>query len=95
VEIEVLVHQPYVETLRWMFDDQAVVGEQVEDGRTRVRLRGRHVDVLAAQVAGFGRDVEVTGPPEAKRHLAALADDLHELYGEHAAPGATGATQTL
>ncbi len=80
VELDLLVREPHIETLRWMFDDQAVVGDTAADGRTRVRVRGRRVDVLAAQVAGFGRDVEVVDPPAARRFLAALAGQLREIY---------------
>jgi uncharacterized protein (TIGR03083 family) len=79
-ELELLVREPHVQTLRWMFDDQAIVEEVASDGRTRVRIRGRHVDVLAAQVAGFGRDVEVVDPPEARKFLASLAGELREVY---------------
>lgn len=84
VELEVLVREPHVQTLRWIFDDQAIVGDTTADGRTKVVVRGQHVGGLAAQVAGFGRDVEVVGPPEAKQMLASLAGELRELYGDHA-----------
>jgi predicted DNA-binding transcriptional regulator YafY len=77
-----LVREPHVQTLRWMFDEQAIVGEATADGRMQVRIRGRDVEVLAAQVAGFGRDVEVVDPPEARRFLASLAGELREVYGE-------------
>jgi predicted DNA-binding transcriptional regulator YafY len=89
-ELELLVRGPHVQTLRWMFDDQAFEGSAEADGRVRVRVRGRHVDVLAAQVAGFGRDVEVVAPPEARRFLASLAVELHEVYGGRADAGRTG-----
>ncbi len=69
VGLDLLVREPHVQTLRWMFDDQAIVGEATADGRMQVRIRGRDVEVLAAQVAGFGRDVEVVDPPEARRFL--------------------------
>jgi predicted DNA-binding transcriptional regulator YafY len=86
VELEVLVRDPHVQTLRWMFDDQAIVGDTAPDGRTAMRIRGQHVDVLAAQVAGFGRDVEVVGPEEARRFLASLAGELREVYEERPPP---------
>jgi predicted DNA-binding transcriptional regulator YafY len=86
VEVELLVREPHVQTLRWMFDDQAIVGDARNDGRVEVRIRGQRVDLLAAQVAGFGRDVEVVDPPEARRFLSSLADELRELY-EHDGDG--------
>jgi predicted DNA-binding transcriptional regulator YafY len=84
VELALLVREPHVQTLRWMFDDQAIVGDPTVDGRIRVRVRGQRVDVLAAQVAGFGRDVEVVDPPAARKFLAALAGELREIYDEDA-----------
>jgi hypothetical protein len=55
-----------------------------------VRIRGRHVEGLTAQIAGFGRDVEVVGPPEARRFLAGLADELRDVYEEDAKTASVG-----
>jgi predicted DNA-binding transcriptional regulator YafY len=51
------------------------------DGRVEVELAGPSVRVVAAEVAGLGRRLEVTDPPEARAVLAALAADLTDLYG--------------
>ena len=84
VELECLVHDEHVPVLRWMFDRHAVVGSQEPDGRFRVRLGGQRLDVLAAQVAGFGADVEVVGPPAARAELADIGEQLRSLYGRPA-----------
>ncbi len=79
-EIIVLAEPDLVDVLRWMFDRQAEVGAAEPDGRLRISIRGRHVEMLAAQVAGFGRRVEVVAPAEARRHLATLARELSSTY---------------
>ncbi len=85
VELDCVVRDRCLEVLRWMFDRQLDVGERTPDGRVRVRVGGQRLEVLASQVAGFGRDVEVVGPPAARSHLAELADELRDLYAPSAA----------
>jgi predicted DNA-binding transcriptional regulator YafY len=51
------------------------------DGRIEVELAGPSVRVVAAEVAGLGRRLELVDPPEARAVLAALADELAEVYG--------------
>jgi predicted DNA-binding transcriptional regulator YafY len=80
VDLEILVREPFVQIIRWMFDRQATIGDQEPDGRIRVRLGGQRLEIMASQVAGFGRDVEVVGPPAARTYLAELGTELHELY---------------
>jgi predicted DNA-binding transcriptional regulator YafY len=65
----------------------------------RVSVRedaGNHVEIeirswsarsLAAELAGFGRWVEVLHPAEVRRELARIGDELRERYGERT-PGA-------
>jgi len=84
VALDCLVREHCVEVLRWMFDRQASVGDRTDDGRVRVRLAGQRLEVLAAQVAGFGRDVEVLDPPAARDRLAELGDELRYLYEQPA-----------
>ena len=78
------------EMLRWMFEGQVEVSPPRDDGRVPVVVKGQHVERLAAQLAGFGRRVEVVGPPEAREHLARIARELSGIYGAGAAtrPGA-------
>lgn len=60
------------------------IGERGPDGRVEVEADGPGVDVLAAQLAGFGRQVEIVAPREARERLARLAGELAELYGPRA-----------
>jgi predicted DNA-binding transcriptional regulator YafY len=70
-----------VEMLRWMFERQVEVGTPGEDGRVPVVVKGHDVEVLAAQLAGFGRRIEVVGPPEARERLGRIARELVGVYG--------------
>jgi predicted DNA-binding transcriptional regulator YafY len=79
--VEALVDPDLVEMLRWMFERQVESGTAHPDGRVPVTIRGPRIEMLAAQLAGFGRQVEVTGPPEARDHLRRLTAELAELYG--------------
>ena len=78
--VEALADPDLVEMLRWMFERQVEVGRAHPDGRVPLTIRGRHIEMLAAQLAGFGRQVEVTGPPEARALLVRLSRELAELY---------------
>jgi predicted DNA-binding transcriptional regulator YafY len=78
--IVALVDPPHVDTVRWMFGHQATTEGEEVDGRIKVRIRGQHADLLATQLAGFGRRVEVVDPPEVRDQLAALGTELHALY---------------
>lgn len=80
VSIDALADPELVEVLRWMFDRQLHSGEPQPDGRVAVTISGPRLEVLAAQIAGFGRGVEVVGPPEARAHLARIAAELTSIY---------------
>jgi predicted DNA-binding transcriptional regulator YafY len=54
---------------------------EAPDGRVEVELAGPSVRVVAAEVAGLGRRLELVDPPEARTVLAALAAELADLYG--------------
>lgn len=56
-------------------------GPGADDGYVRAEAVGPSVDVLVAQLAGFGDRVEILEPPEARRAMAALAARLAALYG--------------
>jgi hypothetical protein len=45
-----------------------------------VRIGGHHVEQIAAQVAGFGARVEVTGPAEARDYLRRVGEELAATY---------------
>jgi predicted DNA-binding transcriptional regulator YafY len=83
-ELRCLVTHDYLEVLRWMFGRQLTIGDAADDGRVHVTVAGHRLEVLASQVAGFGRDVEVLGPEPARRHLARLGTQLQRVYATEA-----------
>ncbi|HET6810986.1 MAG TPA: WYL domain-containing protein [Acidimicrobiales bacterium] len=88
--VSALADADTVEMLRWMFEGQVEVGPLRDDGRVPVVVKGRHIGGLAAQLAGFGRRIEVVGPPEAREHLARIARELSGIYSAAAPSGRKG-----
>ena len=82
VHVEAVVAPEVVHVLRWMFDRQVAVGAAGPDGRIPVTVGGHSVEIIAAQLAGFGARVEVTAPPAALARLAALGHELRATYGQ-------------
>ncbi|MDQ1694972.1 MAG: hypothetical protein QOJ03_325 [Frankiaceae bacterium] len=84
--VEAFVELDILPILRWIFDRQLVeTSPQPLDcprGRVAVTIGGHHVEQVAGQLAGFGNQIEVTGPPEARVHLARLGDELVSTYGD-------------
>jgi predicted DNA-binding transcriptional regulator YafY len=72
--------------LRGWLGARLTVEEARPDGRVEVEVGGPSVPVLVAQLAGFGRQLEVTAPPEARPMLVALAEDLSRIYGPAGPP---------
>jgi predicted DNA-binding transcriptional regulator YafY len=81
VRVRALADRGSLPRLRVRFGTRLTVGEADPDGRLQVELAGPAVEFLAAEVAGFGRSVEVLDPPEARARLAGLARELAEVYG--------------
>ena len=75
-----LVDPDRVWILRAALGNRLVAGEVREDGRIEVVLRGHGVPALAAEIAGFGRVVEVLEPPELRDRLAEVGAELLERY---------------
>ena len=80
--IEARADPDVVHILHWMFDRQLQVGEPNPDGRVAVSIGCQSVERCAAEIAGLGARLEVTGPPEARSHLARLAEDLAAIYAQ-------------
>src|ERR1700722_15310899 len=76
VHVEGFAAPEIVHVLRWMFDRQVEVGAAGPDGRIPVSVGGHSVEIIAAQLAGFGTRVEVTAPPAAVARLAAIGHEL-------------------
>jgi predicted DNA-binding transcriptional regulator YafY len=68
--------------LRILVGRRLQVRETNPHGRVEVQIAGHSVEMLVAQLAGFGRQLQITGPPEALMRLAEVAEDLRRLYGE-------------
>ncbi len=66
---------------RWTFGNRLRIGPSQPDGRVEVEVRGYSIRSIAAEIAGFGSDVEVLDPPELRHDLAQLAADLFATYG--------------
>ena len=79
-QITALVDPAHVDILRWLFGHQATTEGKAPDGRIRVSIRGQDASILAVQIAGFGRRVEVIDPPEVRDELGALGIELQSLY---------------
>jgi predicted DNA-binding transcriptional regulator YafY len=82
VVADTLVDPRIVAPLRWSFATRARVGPPAADGRIAVELRGRSVDDLAGEVAGWGGAVEVLTPEPLRARLATIARDLGTLYAD-------------
>ncbi len=80
VRARALVSSDHVGILRMMFGTRMRIGPPVADGRIEVELGGHSEHVLAAEVAGFGRDVEIVEPASIRDELASIAKELVELY---------------
>ena len=65
-EVSVLAQPDVIDVLRWIFERRAVIEEVQADGRALLRIGGHRTDMIVAQLAGFGRHVEVVGPAEAR-----------------------------
>ena len=83
--VEALVDLDILPILRWLFEGQLTEADpQPTDcprGWLAITIGGHHVDQVAGQLAGFGARVVVTGPPEARAHLARLGHELAATYG--------------
>ncbi|GGU13321.1 helix-turn-helix transcriptional regulator [Streptomyces lateritius] len=70
--------------LHELLGERLRTGRELSDGRRHFEADGPSLDLLAAQLAGFGARVEVLGPPEARARMARLG---HELTAAHAGSG--------
>jgi predicted DNA-binding transcriptional regulator YafY len=78
--VEATVEPEIVHVMRWMFDRQIDVGIPRPDGRVPVTVGGRNIEIIAAQLAGFGANVELTAPTNAREHLARIGNELCASY---------------
>ncbi|MDA8392870.1 MAG: WYL domain-containing protein [Actinomycetota bacterium] len=75
-----LVSPGALDLCRWMLGTNLSVGQSAADGRVTIEIDGPTPRAIACQVAGLGRDVEVTSPPEVRRELSRIASELRSTY---------------
>jgi predicted DNA-binding transcriptional regulator YafY len=68
-------------------DDLRVTGS-AGDGRVELEIGGLGPQHVADELAGWGRLLEVVGPPSVREHLARIGRELVALYDEEADAGA-------
>jgi predicted DNA-binding transcriptional regulator YafY len=57
------------------------VGPPLPDGRVPVTIGGQNVEIIDAQMAGFGARVEILAPTEARHYLARIGREISDAYG--------------
>lgn len=75
----VLVPADALRGLCGQFGRDAEVGERMADGRYEVGLRGSSHDMLARELAGWGRILEVVEPAVVRARLIAIGEELVSL----------------
>ena len=88
--VEAIVDADCLMALRWMFDRQLTIiadpredregGEEDSEARVTVRLGGQSVERIATQIAGFGAQITVLAPEEARTKLAEIGKELTAAY---------------
>ena len=73
--------QDALPVLQRLFGGRLNIGRLLADGMREIEAAGPSVEVLAAQLAGLGAQVEVVGPPQAREYLARLGRELMTRYG--------------
>jgi predicted DNA-binding transcriptional regulator YafY len=73
------------ETLPWLrslFPREVSVAHRLDDGRIEVEVSAALAEMIAQQVAGWGRDLEVMEPPEVRAQLARIGTELVAQHGQ-------------
>lgn len=66
--------------LRAQFGDDLTGALPVDDGWYEVTILGSSAEILANELAGWGRDIEVVKPATVRRRLARIGSELVERY---------------
>ena len=78
--VRALVQQRVMSWVRYVLGTRLRIGMAIDDGRVEVEIRSPNEYSVAAELAGFGRTVEVLGPPAVRERLAEVAAELADLY---------------
>jgi predicted DNA-binding transcriptional regulator YafY len=85
VVVRALVDQQAMPWVRHALGTRLRIGMAIGDGRVEVEIRSHSEYSVAAELAGFGRVVEVLEPLDVRARLAAIATELAALYAGDAA----------
>ncbi|MEY2583105.1 MAG: hypothetical protein QOE09_2954 [Ilumatobacteraceae bacterium] len=83
--VRALVEQRAMPWVRYSLGTRLRIGMAIEDGRVEVEIRSPNEFGVAAELAGFGRAVEVLSPRGVRDRMAAIASELAGLYSGTAA----------
>jgi predicted DNA-binding transcriptional regulator YafY len=76
-----LVDPWVVHALRGQFGANLFVGDTADDGRIEVEIGAWSAEMIADQIAGYGRCIEVLRPDEVRRRLGHIGTELVARYG--------------
>jgi predicted DNA-binding transcriptional regulator YafY len=85
VVVRALVDPQWIAWLRHILGTRLRIAMAIDDGRAEVEIRSQSEYSIAAELAGFGRFVEVLDPPGVRARLAVVAAELGALYADSAA----------
>jgi predicted DNA-binding transcriptional regulator YafY len=80
VHVKVRAQRHAVDWLRAVFGTRMRVGAERRDGRVDVELRVHHPQPAAAELAGFGANIEIVEPAEIRELLAQIGAELVRHY---------------
>lgn len=81
VRVDARVAPTAIGPLRWQLGRRLKIGEVDDAGWTKVLLVENSPLALAAQIAGYGGDIELIDPPSDIRvEMKRIATELHDLY---------------
>jgi predicted DNA-binding transcriptional regulator YafY len=84
VTVNALVDPAMVGLCRWVLGNRLSIGPAAPDGRVEVEIRGQSHASLIGELAGLGTGLEVLDPPDIRRGLGRIGQELAERYGGEA-----------
>ena len=81
VTARVRVRTAVLPGLRDQFGADMSEPERLDDEWSGIEIRRASAEIIADELAGWGRDVVVESPSEVRRHLARLGAELIGIYG--------------
>ena len=72
---------------RWLLGNRLSIGPAAPDGRVEVEIRGHSHRSLIGELAGLGTAVEVVEPPEIRRGLGKMGQELAAMYAAEVTAG--------